>query len=424
MPPRCPAQVAVGQRLFVHYLAADVWHERILLLDLGIADTDVWMILTPDMGCYAEDLNNNLGVRVAGPGNSVPRSIGRGQAYRFDPAFPEEGEFEAYVELAEDYEDEERQRMLRERPILRSTLARMPRGGRAPRPAGDDAPDEEEEEGDEADEEEEEEEEEPADNGTAPGSGNKGKWRVFSLGGPHEYGDEVTVPASAVRTGGGEAALYIVDGWPVAAKRVKDEDLDAFMGLVAKQDARILPVSRGRTGRRFKGWTTLGEQCEEVDMDDWPLAGSRTASWCVDYLVRMGQTVESHHEDFVRRCKLERNSWGIQAHWQSTNFLKFLAEVDQCDLTNLVGGGSAFREMQTIEHSFQGKLRDIEGGGGGGSGRQAGAELAMFADTARLSASLMICPDVLDRVRQKADREGGLLRILVKSQEARAALTK
>jgi hypothetical protein len=36
----------------------------------------------------------------------------------------------------------------------------------------------------------------------------------------------------------------------------------------------------------------------------------------------------------------------------------------------------------------------------------------------------MICPSLLDQVKQEVDREGGLLNNLVKSREARAALRK
>ena len=109
------------------------------------------MVLTPDMDCYAEDLNNNLGVRTATAGNQVPRSIPRGRAYRFDDDFPGDGEFEAYQEMAEDYQEAELERILKGRPQLRS-------GGRRPLdgPDGDDDDDDDDDEEGEGDEEEEE----------------------------------------------------------------------------------------------------------------------------------------------------------------------------------------------------------------------------------------------------------------------------
>ena len=126
----------------------------------------------------------------------------------------------------------------------------------------------------------------------------------------------------------------------------------------------------------------------------------------------------------MRRCKLERNSRGVQAHWQSTNFLKYLAEVEQCDVSNLVSAEAAFRELQIIEYSYQDKLRDIKVGSGGSAARLTSEEQAMFAGTARLATSLMIFLALLEQVKTEVDREGGLLKNLVKSREARAALRK
>ena len=132
--------------------------------------------------------------------------------------------------------------------------------------------------------------------------------KTILFGGPHDYGDEMTVPVSVFTKH--EACLYFEDGVPIAAQKVKDSELDQFMSLVSHQDARILPVTRGRSGKRYNSWTALSEQCAEAELEDWPLSGTRTTSWCVDYLVRMGQTIESHHEDVGRRCKFERNSRG------------------------------------------------------------------------------------------------------------------
>ena len=82
--------------------------------------------------------------------------------------------------------------------------------------------------------------------------------------------------------------MYEEDGWPIAAKQVKESELDQFLSLVSEQDARILPVTRGRSGKRYKSWSELADTCKEADLEDWPLAGVRTVSWCVDLLQRMG----------------------------------------------------------------------------------------------------------------------------------------
>ena len=93
-----------------------------------------------------------------------------------------------------------------------------------PRPCGTDvgpapAPAPRDDGGRDRDDDEEEEEEEDADEDAGAGSagGSDGKWRVFSLGGALDYGDECTPPEDAATAGG--AKLWVLEGKPIAAKK-------------------------------------------------------------------------------------------------------------------------------------------------------------------------------------------------------------
>ena len=88
---------------------------------------------------------------------------------------------------------------------------------------------------------------------------------------------------------------------------------------------------------------------------------------------------------------------GVQWHWQATNFLKFLSEIDQVDLFNVVAAEAAFRDLQTIEYSYVDKARDLENSGSSG-GHLTSEEQAMFAGSRRMATSLMVCPGLLDQV--------------------------
>ena len=55
----------------------------------------------------------------------------------------------------------------------------------------------------------------------APAGGDGGTWRAFSLGGALDYGDECTPPADAATAGG--AKLWVLEGKPIAANRVKEK---------------------------------------------------------------------------------------------------------------------------------------------------------------------------------------------------------
>ena len=112
---------------------------------------------------------------------------------------------------------------------------------------------------------------------------------------------------------------------------------------------------------------------------------------------------------------------GVQWHWQATNCFKFPGEIDQVDLFKVVAAEAAFRDLQTIEYSYVDKARELENSGSSG-GRLTSEEQAMFAGSSRMATSLMVCPGLLDQVKAEVDREGGLLKNLVKAREARAAL--
>ena len=112
---------------------------------------------------------------------------------------------------------------------------------------------------------------------------------------------------------------------------------------------------------------------------------------------------------------------GVQWHWQATNFLKFFGEIDQVDLFNVVAAEAAFRDFQTLEYSYVDKARELENSGSSG-GRLTSEEQATFAESSHMATSLMVCPGLLDQVKAEVDREGGLLKNLVKAREARAAL--
>ena len=89
---------------------------------------------------------------------------------------------------------------------------------------------------------------------------------------------------------------------------------------------------------------------------------------------------------------------GLQWHWQATGFLKCLGEIDHLDLYNVVAAEAAFRDLQTIEHSYMDKARDLESSGSSG-GRLTTEEQATFAGSSCMAISLMVCPGLLDQVK-------------------------
>ena len=397
----------VGRRIFVRFEGEELWHERILLAKAPLKGGKCWMIITPDGDIYVENYEDVDAVRI-GKGSRRP-NIGRSRAYRFRDEVDDDDALKTNKKKVEGWMDGEVARVMSEYPSLEledtpSDSEGKQSGsedgrGKVPKKRSKKAPPTKDDDDD--------------DDG-------QHNYRVVSVGGGREglrLGDRLQPSDKSPQVG--DTYLVKSKGQVYAVREVKDKDLDTLLAEVAHQDARILPVSRTKGGRRHKSWGELHDECDEQMLDDWPVPKPRTTAWCLEYLQRRGESIEQHHEAFVRACKLDRTSWGVQAHWQATNVLKMMGEVDQVDLCNMASAESTFRDLQTIEFSYLDKMRDQDGQAGG---KLTSDETALFTGVSRSAMSLMICPELLDAVRSDADREGGLLKNLMKAREARAAL--
>ena len=144
--------------------------------------------------------------------------------------------------------------------------------------------------------------------------------------------------------------------------------------------------------------------------------------WCLDFLLCEGQGIETHHERFKVLVGAKNDSWGIHEHWQQSQQIRQAAEVDQLDLVNLLSVEMGFRRLQTIEFSYAEKAREEEGRGSGP--RLTAEEQAAFAGSSRAHSGLMVCPALLDWVRQEAERDASLAKNLRKAREEREASRK
>eukprot|EP00974_Lingulodinium_polyedra_P033816 3251869-Lingulodinium_polyedra.AAC.1 len=77
-------------------------------------------------------------------------------------------------------------------------------------------------------------------------------------------------------------------------------------------DARILPVKEGPTGRS-RTWSQVVEDAKEEAYDDWPIKPPRTAKWCAVYLLKEGGPM-LHHEMWRSKRKLQLSDYGVETH--------------------------------------------------------------------------------------------------------------
>eukprot|EP00971_Amphidinium_carterae_P084669 1675933-Amphidinium_carterae.1 len=125
-------------------------------------------------------------------------------------------------------------------------------------------------------------------------------------------------------------------------------------------DARVLTVQTGATGRH-RDWYKVVEGSEEEPFSDFPLAGPRTAGWCLNFL-RKRHTPTDHHLFFKTTAKLQSDAWGISEHENLMRLLELGGCYDQLDLANNAWAEAAFRRAQTIEWTYHDGVRESESG--------------------------------------------------------------
>ena len=132
----------------------------------------------------------------------------------------------------------------------------------------------------------------------------------------------------------------------------------------------------------------------------------------------MGRMLEFHHERFVSLAKLEAGAWGRQEHKEICGYISHMCLFDQYDATSSACGEAMFRRLQTIEFSYQEKVRGLEAKGVS-AGRLTPEEQAIFGGLTRQDSALMISPALLDHARSEAERSASLAKNLRKAREER-----
>ena len=109
------------------------------------------------------------------------------------------------------------------------------------------------------------------------------------------------------------------------------------------------------------------------------------------------------------------SGWG---HKEICGYFFHMCLFDQYDATNSACGEAMFRRLQTIEFSYQEKVRDFEAKRVSG-GRLTSEEHAIFGGLTRQDSALMTSPALLDHARTEAERSASLAKNLRKAREER-----
>ncbi|CAK0799614.1 unnamed protein product, partial [Prorocentrum cordatum] len=380
------ARLIPGCRAMVRYAREDLWHERFLLYP---AASDVeggacWVVLTPDGDVYIEELEGGSPDDSPVEWQIVARDLrlppGLGRPCRFGADQP--GELRA----------------LYRRAYAASTAEARARGMQLPAPQmirtqqGRDVTVEE-----------------------AFGRNFFGGRRI-------EVGDWVGAPGLALR----ERGLFEVGPGRAIAVHLAALDKDAFVaslrpaassgeapvsGAAAASDARALPM---RTGARGRGreWRDVVDACEEEPFGDFPVAGPRSTSWCLDFL-RRRHTPTDRHLMFKTTARLQTEQWGAQEHEQLMMYLELAGTYDRLDLSNCAFAEEILRRAQTIEWACHDQLREAESASS--KDKMSPEEFAAFSGFSKAGDLPMVAPQLLGHVKtQECNRVIGALNDLLR----------
>ena len=117
----------------------------------------------------------------------------------------------------------------------------------------------------------------------------------------------------------------------------------------------MLPVMYDTAEER---WRTLAEampEIEEIDFDDWPLAGPRTIHRDMKQLRRLGFDWTQHHESWVRKSGVRASDRSVHEHSSICRVLNFMTCYDQMNVAALASAEALNRRRTLIEVAHQGR---------------------------------------------------------------------
>ena len=148
----------------------------------------------------------------------------------------------------------------------------------------------------------------------------------------------------------------------------------------------------------------------------WTLPGKvRTAPWSLAYLSTENLGLEGYHEKLRSLAGVDGAAWGIPEHYQLMMTLKMALQVDQLDGSNCAVVENLFRRAQTIEFGWAERIRERENRVASNGSRLSIEEQSVFGGLTRVATNLMICPQLVDHVREEGEKEGGGVRAEAKA---------
>ena len=399
-----PPVRAAGSEVLIRYDLPDPpeWHARLVLTDVGGDGhlVDYYIVFTPDMDIYAEDLGSanpdTAALRDRPADRSIPYGIPAAQVYDF-ANLPSAAELRQLVGEAEGMAVAARARL-----GLFARDAAHPHGG-VPAPGAVVVA--------------------PAAGAVVGGGQVAAGVPPPGLGaGPPPW---VHAPAGGVPPappaplpggvpGGGVAALQAaaLGSGVGAAVPAPVGQAVAVAGGAPTGDVRVLSVLYDTTGERFRNFSDSVQYLEIIKWPDSPVKGPVTVLWCCRFMKINGGSPSSWHHRWQALAKVQSSEPGVQAHDAFCRTLEIMLCFDQLSLGSLASAEYVCRQIQLVEEKYKEKA-------GNNANTEIVQEQHLFGGHSSRT-NLCICPDLSAWIAEEMKTEAAVMKERRKAREERA----
>jgi len=396
-----PPVKAAGSEVLVRYdlPPPHEWHARLILASVGGDGflVDYYIVLTPDMDIFAEDLGtanpDTAAVRDRPADRTIPYGVPIAQVYDF-AALPNQAELRQLTEEAEG-----RAIAARARLGVPVRGVAQPRGGAVLPVAAPAASATAAAPG------------APAAVGCLPPGEGPGQWVFPPGGGAHP---PAAAPAHGGVPSGGVAALQAaaLGGNVGAAPLAPAPPVPAVPGGSPTDDVRVLSVLYDSTGERFRNFADSIQYLEVIKWSDTPVKGPSTVLWCCRFMKINGGSPCSWHSRWQSIAKVQNSEPGVQAHDAFCRTLEIMVCFDQLAVGALASAEYVCRQIQLVEEKYKEKA-------GSNANVELVQEMHLFGGHSSRS-NLCICPDLSAWIAEEMKTEAAVMKERRKAREERA----
>ena len=172
-------------------------------------------------------------------------------------------------------------------------------------------------------------------------------------------------------------------------------------------DARLLgDLVYDSHGTRYRDFSSSVRAMRQEPIDDFPLAGERSAAWLYRYILEHGGTPDARHTKWMQEQSIQRDSGAAHLHDMLGLALEIFLTFDQVDAGNLAGVEVIARAYQLLEEtSGMMKIEGLEHYVGRARGGATRRGIALAPGMARYATEQLAKETEITKQRRKARDE-------------------